>query len=121
MNFSPCIPAWDGMPTQSPEKLYQAVTNSLWCETAWRDDTLAGLVRVVGDDVSIAYVQDLLVVPELQGQGVGTRLLNDALDRFAHVRQFVLITDDDAKTLAFYARSGLGSAESAAVRCLLRG
>jgi len=97
------------------------VTNSLWCETAWQGETLAGLVRVVGDDASIAYVQDLLVVPELQGHGVGTHLLHDALDRFAHVRQFVLITDDDAKTLAFYARSGLRPAESIAVRCLLRG
>ena len=41
---------------------------------------LVGLVRVVGDGASIAYVQDLLVHPDWQRRGIGARLLRDAME-----------------------------------------
>ena len=69
---------------------------------------LVGLVRVVGDGASIAYVQDLLVHPDWQRRGIGTRLLRDAMERFARVRQFLLLADDAPAARAFYEAMGLG-------------
>lgn len=69
---------------------------------------LVGLVRVVGDDASIAYVQDLLVHPHWQRRGIGARLLRDAMERFARVRQLLLLTDDAPAVRAFYEAMGLG-------------
>lgn len=68
---------------------------------------LVGLIRVVGDDASIAYVQDLLVKPNHQRRGIATRIMRDAFKRFEHVRQFVLLTDDTAASRAFYESLGL--------------
>ena len=69
---------------------------------------LVGLVRVVGDGASIAYVQDLLVHPDWQRRGIGARLLRDAMERFARVRQFLLLADDAPAPRAFYEAMGLG-------------
>ena len=106
-----------------PGLLDACLDGSTWFECAWSsaaDDVqekadgasekLVGLVRVVGDDASIAYVQDLLVDPDHQRAGVGSRLLDDAGQRFSHVRQLVLLTDDDAQTRAFYESAGLVAA-----------
>lgn len=93
--------------TRQPEVLERAVQGSTWVMSAWRDGRLVGLVRVVSDDASIAYVQDILVHPGAQRQGVGRRLMERALDRFRHVRQLVLSTDDEPRQHAFYRALGL--------------
>ena len=56
-----------GVYTRDPDNLERAVRQSLWVSTA-RDarGQLVGLVRVVGDDATIAWVQDLLVHPDHQ-------------------------------------------------------
>ena len=83
---------------------------------------LVGLVRVVGDGASIAYVQDLLVHPDWQRRGIGARLLRDALERFARVRQFLLLADDAPAPRAFYEAMGLGPVgESHCVAYMRRG
>lgn len=72
-----------------------------------------GLARVVSDDATIAYVQDVLVRPDAHGRGVGRALLEAALARYAHVRQVLLITDDEPAQRAFY--EALGFTEGADV------
>ncbi|MDO5092226.1 MAG: GNAT family N-acetyltransferase [Propionibacteriaceae bacterium] len=103
-----------------PGRLDACLDGSLWFEAAWAVSTtlptssdggsepeLVGLIRVVGDDASIAYVQDLLVKPDHQRRGIATRLMRDAFKRFARVRQVVLLTDDTAASRAFYESLGL--------------
>lgn len=109
----------------APGRLDACLDGSLWFEAAWAVPTnlqapagggaepeVVGLIRVVGDDASIAYVQDLLVKPEYQRRGIATRLMRDALKRFTHVRQFVLLTDDTAVSRAFYESLGLAQVGS---------
>ena len=60
-----------------------------------------GLARVISDDVSICYLQDILVDPNHQRAGVGKTLLEQVLKRYLHVRQKVLITDDEPRLCAF--------------------
>ena len=66
------------------------------------DTELLGVVRVVSDDASIVYVQDILVHPRAQRKGVGRAMLTEVLHRYRHVRQQVLLTDDRPEQLAFY-------------------
>ena len=54
---------------------------------------LVGVCRVLGDDASILYVQDILVDPDHQRRGIGRALLENVLDRYSHCRQKVLMTD----------------------------
>lgn len=93
--------------TRDPEALARALRQSGFVRTA-RDGagTLIGLVRGVTDDVSILYVQDLLVCPEWQRRGVGRALMEAVLERYAHVMQTVLLTDDGPAQLAFYRSLG---------------
>lgn len=65
-----------------------------------------GLARGLSDDVSILYLQDILIHPDWQGQGLGKQLLSHCLERFAHVRQKVLLTDDEERQQRLYESLG---------------
>ncbi len=106
--------------TREPERLMAAIHRSSWVATRWSGDRLVGLCRVVTDDMSIVYLQDILVHPDQQRQGLGRSLARLALDRFDHVRQLVLITDDRPAQRAFYASLGLTDIEGSPLRCFAR-
>ncbi len=77
--------------------------------TSHHPGRLVGLVRVVSDGCSVALVQDLLVAPAFQRCGIGRRLLDEAMTRFADLRQVLLITDDEPATRDFYRACGLST------------
>ena len=64
------------------------------------------MIRTVGDSHTIVYIQDILVLPEHQRQGIGTALVRAVLEHFREVRQIVLATDNTPKTIAFYESLG---------------
>ncbi len=87
--------------------LVQTVRNSTFVVTARQDERRIGLARCLSDDVSIVYLQDILVTEACQSRGIGRRLLEACLERYAHVRNFVLLTNDRPEQHAFYAAHGL--------------
>ncbi|MBQ8312245.1 MAG: GNAT family N-acetyltransferase [Clostridia bacterium] len=89
-----------------PNLLEEAYARSLKALAAYEDEQLVGIIRAVGDGVSILYIQDLLVHPAHQRKGIGTRLLNEILGSFPDVNQTVLITDDTDETICFYEAAG---------------
>ena len=93
--------------TKDPLRLEKAIMQSLYVVTAFDDQHLIGLIRVVGDDESIVYIQDILIRPDYQNQGVGTMLFDCVKKRFSHVRQMVLMTDKNTKNSYFYRKQGL--------------
>lgn len=93
--------------TNDPENLKNAVDNSLKVWTAWDEDRLVGLARVVGDGYTIIYVQDILVMEIYQRYGIGSRLLKLILEEYKTVRQIVLMTDNSEKTINFYEKNGM--------------
>lgn len=60
--------------------LAKAIANSSYVVSAWDEEVLVGLARVLSDDVSIFYLQDILVHPNYQRRGIGARLINRASD-----------------------------------------
>ena len=92
--------------TDHPEVLQKGFENSMLTLAAYEGDQLLGIIRSVGDGHTIVFVQDILVFPEYQRKGVGTALLQAMLDRYSHVRQIELATDNSPKTIAFYKSMG---------------
>jgi GNAT superfamily N-acetyltransferase len=92
--------------TRDRAALGEAIANSTYVVTARSGSELVGLARGMSDDVSIFYLQDILVRPDWQHRGVGRLLLQNCLDRFAHVRQKVLLTDNMDAQHRFYRSMG---------------
>ena len=88
--------------TQNPRQLQKAIANSLLAIGAYDHNQLVGLIRVVGDGLTIIYIQDLLVNPAYQRRGIGTKLMNSVLKKYNSVRQKVLLTENSFKTRMFY-------------------
>ena len=101
--------------TQDPSALEQGFRHSLLVLAAYEQDALLGLIRVVGDGATVVLVQDLLVYPDKQRQGIGTALLKAVLERYSAVRQIQLVTDDTPKTIAYY--RSLGFSDLASLGC----
>ena len=93
--------------TSCPEMLEEAYKNSLCILGAFEKEKLVGVVRVVGDGISIVFVQDILVLPEYQRQGVGSALMRAILEKYASAYQVELLTDSTEKSKAFYSSVGL--------------
>ena len=79
--------------TENPDMLRRAFENSLLVLAAREGERLLGILRCVGDGASVVFLQDLLVYPERQRQGVGTALFQTMLGRFPAVYQLELLTD----------------------------
>ena len=101
--------------TENMAALKQGFQNSLLTLAAYENNELLGIVRDVGDGFTIVFVQDILVFPAKQRQGVGTALLKAVLERYANVRQIELTTDQTPETAAFY--RSLGFTEFSEIGC----
>ena len=63
---------WPGM-----EESYTDFRLTPYCHIAcYDDDKLVGYVDTVSNGVTDAYIQDLMVNPTYQGQGIGSELMN---------------------------------------------
>ena len=94
-----------------PEKLRRAFENSLYILGAYDGDTLVGILRAVGDGETVVFLQDILVRPDKQGQGIGRKLMAEFFCKYSHVRQVQLLTDDTPATVGFYRAVGMVPAE----------
>ena len=101
--------------TENMSVLEQGYKNFLLVLAAYENDELFGIIRVVCDGFTIIFVQDILVFPREQRNGVGTALMKAVLDRYPDVRQIELATDNTSKTVAFY--KSLGFTEFSEMGC----
>ena len=92
--------------TNQPQMLEQALSHSLVIYLALDGDAVVGLIRLVGDGFSSVFVQDLIVLPSYQRQGIGSSLMKQALENFKEAYQVQLATDKTEKNLGFYRSMG---------------
>lgn len=96
---------WRDIPV---EVVQHALDNDLHHVCAELDGRIVGFGRVVGDGALCFFVEDLMVVPELQGQGIGSRLM-DAIEIWLneHVPDGRMVNLMAAPgSVPFYARRG---------------
>ena len=70
--------------------LEEAYANSLCVLGAYDSDRLVGIIRAVGDGRTIVFVQDIIVLPEYQRKGIGTKLLKAVMEKYKDVYQMKL-------------------------------
>ena len=92
--------------TNQPQMLAQALSHSLATYLARDGEEIVGVVRLIGDGFSSVFVQDLIVLPSYQRQGIGSALMKKALGEFKDAYQVQLATDESEKTLGFYRSLG---------------
>ena len=91
--------------------LEEAYANSLCVLAAYDGDSLLGIIRAIGDGLTIVFVQDIIVLPEYQRKGIGTKLLKTLMDKYKDVYQMELLTDNTEKTKAFYRSVGFTASD----------
>ena len=92
--------------TNQPEMLEQALSHSLAIYVALDGDAVMGLIRLIGDGFSSVFVQDLIVLPTYQRQGIGSNLMKEALADYNDAYQVQLATEQTEKNLGFYRSLG---------------
>jgi GNAT superfamily N-acetyltransferase len=85
--------------------------------TAWVGPRMVGFSRVISDLTYRATIWDVIVRPDLQGRGVGKRMMQAVLDHpdLENVTMFLLLTKDQHR---FYA--GLGFTHEKDMSMMLR-
>jgi GNAT superfamily N-acetyltransferase len=95
--------------------LQQAISQSLDVISAWDEEELVGLIRVVGDGLTIIYIQDILVLNAHQNNGIATQLMQQILKKYSHVRQKVLLTEEAPDVRHFYEKNEFQSCDKGSV------
>ncbi|MCR4996252.1 MAG: GNAT family N-acetyltransferase [Butyrivibrio sp.] len=62
------------------EHARKALQNGLINVSAMKDGELIGMGRLVGDGAMYWYLQEIVVLPEYQRQGIGTMIVNHLVD-----------------------------------------
>ncbi len=65
---------------RNPEKEAQSLAHSISVTARGADHRLIGYARVLTDQTYIYYILDVMVDPEHRGQGIGTRLVERAVE-----------------------------------------
>ena len=102
---------WTNYTNQS-QMFAQALTHSLGIYLARDGEKIVGLVRLIGDGFSSVFVQDLIVLPTYQRQGIGSTLMKQALSDYKDTYQIQLATNESEKTLGFYRSLGFETLSS---------
>ena len=100
---------WTNYTTHQPQMLEQALSHSLVIYLALDGDAVVGLIRLVGDGFSSVFVQDLIVLPSYQRQGIGSSLMKEALKDYKDAYQVQLVTEETEKNVGFYRSMGFES------------
>lgn len=66
---------WNQSYRATPEELIQSVANSQWVLGAYDGNRLVAFGKIVTDQIIHAMVYDLIVLPDYQERGLGTRIL----------------------------------------------
>lgn len=73
---------WAGKDTWPADKLTQAVNQVASHYTAWLDNEIVGVVRVMSDGLIFSCIPEILVKPQFQSHGVGTQLIKMVIEDY---------------------------------------
>lgn len=99
--------------TDDLDRIATAYENSEVVLTAWLDDRLVGIARVLSDEVQVSVLCDLAVDPDVQGMGIGKLLVDGILERCPGTD---LLLRDSNLSSQFFERLGFERVDNAWVR-----
>ncbi len=90
-----------------PRRLERAITHSSYAVVAVDGERVVGFARALSDEAFAVYIADILVLPDLQGQGIGRTLTQALLDHYPldQLHHQVLVAERGAE--GFYTRLGM--------------
>lgn len=68
-----------GWGTRDKSVIEEALNNTLYSVSIYDDNKIIGYGRIIGDKTIFLYIQDIMVIPEYQGQKIGTKIMNALL------------------------------------------
>lgn len=95
---------------QYPSRLYKALMHSSTVITAWDQDKLVGLVRVLDDSELVAYMHYVLVHPDYQGNGLAGTMVQMVKEKYQDFL-YLEIMPEERKNASFYQRFGFSIME----------
>lgn len=72
---------WTGQAHENSELIHRIVAGSHCFVLAREGNEIIGMGRAISDGVSDAYIQDVTVLPEFRGQGIGAGIVAEILKR----------------------------------------
>jgi ribosomal protein S18 acetylase RimI-like enzyme len=87
-----------------PDLLRKALLASHSLVTAWDGSKLVGLGNAISDGYLVVYYPHLLVLPDYQERGIGTRLMQMLMARYEGFHQHMLTAD--GRAIDFYRKCG---------------
>ncbi len=63
-----------------------ALDNTFYSVSIYDDKKIIGYGRLIGDQICFIYVQDIMVIPEYQGQKIGTYILKILEDKINEIK-----------------------------------
>ena len=88
-----------------PKRLYKALMNSSTVLTAWDDEELVGLIRVLDDTEMMAQIHYVLVHPDHQGKGIAGAMLEHVKEKYKDF-MYIEVMPEDKKNVPFYEKHG---------------
>lgn len=67
--------------TRDIKVIKEALNNTLYSVSIYDDNKIIGYGRIIGDKTIFLYIQDIMVIPEYQGQKIGTKIMNALLTK----------------------------------------
>ncbi len=100
---------WNDEYKINKDEYFNAVNESKYMVTAYDEEKLIGCGRVVADGVLHAMIYDLIVLPEYQGMGVGTIILDKLITmcRANNIRDIQLFSAKGKKE--YYEKRGFSA------------
>lgn len=77
----------------------QALHSSLYCISVYNKDDIIGTGRVVGDAILCFYIQDIMVAPQAQRQGIGSIIMN-------HIMSYIYNTATQGAYVGLMSKKG---------------
>ena len=91
-----------------PKALLSALRNSHTLVVARMDGELVGITNAISDGHLVVYYPHMLVLPEFQGQGIGTKMMKAMQKIYGGFHQQMLTAD--GKAIGFYEKLGFSKA-----------
>ena len=90
------------------ELLYKALTNSHTLISAWVDGKMVGVANAISDGYLVVYYPHMLVHPDQQGKGIGSKMMEAMQKKYCMFHQQILTAD--GRAIDFYKKCGFEKA-----------